>query len=336
MKFIALLLIAPILLMAQQQRQRVPPEQVEAELAEAEEQFNHALTLFNPWYTGPLITPSATMVAPGNAMYQPYIYFTDNYAAFNSHRESVKVPNEFQVFVQPVIIQIGVTPQVDTTLIWGAKENWKENHRGGGITDVLIQLGFLFTKQTLYAPKAKFTVGQTFPTGPYKNLNKDGLLLDGIGAGAWTTTFTLTFGKVLFWATKHPMNTRLSLNYTINTPIHVTNFNAYGGGIGTHGTVHPGNTFAADLGLEMSINQPWVIALDVVYNCTNRTKFNGTTSPTAPVGPGYSDQLSLAPAIEYNFNDLMGILWGVWFTVYGRNSANFVSGVFSWYWEFPN
>jgi len=322
--------------------QKIPPEQIEAELADAEAQYQHALTLFNPWYTGPLITPSATMVPPGDGMWQPYIYFTDNYGAFNNEREWVDAPNRFILQAQPLILQIGVTDSVDTTLIGGAVARWQQSQFAGGIQDIVAQIGFLVQKQGLYVPKAKFSIGQSFPVGKYQNLNPNKLGLDGIGAGAWRTTFTLTFGKVLFWATDHPMNTRLSFGYTVPTSVHVRNFNSYGGGYGTHGRVHPGNSFNADLGLEISINQPWVAALDIVYNCTNSTSFNGNPGTTtrggttpASIGGGYSDQLSLAPAIEYNFSDSMGILWGAWFTVYGRNAANFVSGIFSWYWEFP-
>jgi len=338
-----LLLLLPLTLMAQQyQRERVPPEQIAAELAEAEAQYEHALKLFNPWYTGPLITPSATMVPPGQGMWQPYIFFTDNYGAFNSKRERVDVPNRFILQPQPVIVQIGVTPTVDTTVIMSQVVRWQQGVCSGGFQDITLQLGFLITEQTLWAPKAKFVVGQSFPTGKYENLNPRNLGLDSTGAGAWQTNFTLTFGKVLFWNTLHPMNTRLSMSYGIPTCVKVSNFNAYGGGYGTRGTVHPGNSFNVDLGLELSINQPWVAALDVVYNCQNRTTFHGIQGTTtnggstpAATGGGFSDQLSLAPAIEYNFNENMGILWGLWFTVYGRNAPNFMSGIFSWYWGFP-
>ncbi len=338
MRYLLLLLTAPILLIAQYKR--ISPEEIEMQLTEAEEKFNHALDLFNPWYTGPLITPSASMMPPGFVMMQPYIYFTDYYSTFNEDRESVSSPNRFQLLAQPLIIQTGITSSVDTTLIMSAVGNWRQGHSGGGFKDIFANLGFKISSEGLYYPKAKFTVAQSFPTGRYKNLNKNGLGLDATGAGAWQTTFTLAFGKLFLWNTLHPLNTRVAFGYTVPTSIHVTNFNAYGGGFGTHGTVHPGNSFSADLGLELSINQPWVIALDVVYNCTNRTTFSGypgVTASGAPasVGGGFNDQLSLAPAVEYNFNANMGILWGVWFTVYGRSAPNFVSGIFSWYWVFP-
>jgi hypothetical protein len=123
------------------------------------------------------------------------------------------------------------------------------------------------------------------------------------------------------------MNLRLFLGYTVSTVVDVSGFNAYGGGYGTKGRVRPGNKFTADLGYEISLTQRWVFAFDLVYVAQNKTKFHGTT--ISPVGSGFNDNLSLAPALEYNFNDSLGILWGAQFSVYGRNSSNFITGQFS-------
>jgi hypothetical protein len=315
------------------------PEEIQQELQKAEARFQHALKLFNPWYTGPLITPSATMVAPGWAMWQPYIFFTDTHASYDKRRRVVDRPNLFSIKVVPVLFQVGVTPSVDATIIMSGVANWSRGHSGGGFNDITAAVGFLIQKEDLYVPKFKLTISQSFPTGKYQRLSHNGLGLDGTGVGAWQTSFTFAMGKVLFWNTLHPVNARFAITGTLSTSVRVRDFNVYGGGFGTRGTVHPGNAYNADLGLELSINQPWVLALDVVYNWQNRTTFHGKPGFTAvgtpaSVGTGYSDQLSLAPAIEYNFNEYMGILWGVWFTVWGRNSGDFVSGIFSWYWYF--
>lgn len=315
------------------------PEEIQGELNKAQAQYEHALKLFNPWYTGPLITPSATMVAPGFGMWQPYIYFTDTYANYDAHRHVVDRPHLFSLKVQPLILQVGVTPSVDATLIMGGVANWCKGKSGGGFNDIITTIGFLINRESLYVPKFKFSISQSYPTGKYQHLNHNGLGLDSTGAGAWQTTFTFAAGKVLFWNTLHPMNVRFAFNGTLSTSVHVKDFNAYGGGFKTNGSVHPGNAYAADLGLELSINQPWVAALDIVYNWQNKTTFHGKSGfnadgTPASVGIGYNDQLSLAPAIEYNFNESMGLLGGVWFTVYGRNASDFVSGIFSWYWYF--
>jgi hypothetical protein len=319
--------------------QHKTPEEIQLELDKARAQYEHALKLFNPWYTGPLITPPSSMVPPGYAVWVPYIFFTDTYASYDAHRHVVDRPNLFTVKAQPVILQAGVTPSIDAELILGAVANWSKGKSGGGFSDVVANVGFLINKQSLYVPQFKLTVAQSFPTGKYQHLSSDGLALDASGAGAWQTTFTFSAGKVLFWNTLHPLNTRLAVSATLSTPVHVGSFNTYGGGFKTDGTVHPGNAYSTDLGLELSITQPWVVALDIVYNWADKTAFHGKTGfnadgTPASVGVGYNDQLSLAPAVEYNLNKNLGVIAGLWFTVYGRNAADFISGVFVCCWYF--
>jgi len=320
----------------------VPPEWIEKTLVDAEGRYENALKLFNPWYTGPLLAPSASMETPGHANMQPYLYLTGVQGIFNAQRKSISIPSKFSINPVPVVCQIGVTPSVDTTVVIGALGQWWRGRFSGGMQDIALKCGFLINQQTLYIPGVKFTVGQTFPVGKYKNLNPEKLGLDGTGNGTWSTTFTLTVAKLLFWNTLHPFNTRFAIGYSVDTPIKVTNFNVYGGGYGTRGTISPGNTLNMDLGLELSLNISWVIAMDIVYNCSDRTTFSGIPGTMTPggtqpawLGNGFSDQLSLAPAIEYSFSEKMGFLFGCWFTVYGRNATNFISGVFSWVLDLP-
>lgn len=330
------LLSLPLLLIAQELHQT--PQQIQEELQIAEAQFIRAQKMFNPWYTGPLLTPSASMMPVANGNLQPYLFVTENYASFNKERKSVGLPNDLVQLKSSNILQTGVTPNFDIILVLNAMGNWQNGHEGGGFGDLSFTGGFLINKQSRYVPQMKLAIGQTFPTGKYKNLNSD--TLDGTGAGAYSTQFSLAFSKILFWATQHPMNVRLFFGYELSTVVDVTGYNAYGGGVGTAGKVRPGNNFSVDLGIEYSLTQRWVLATDIVYTATDQTKFHGDAGTTAAglpaaVGTGYSDNLSLAPAIEYNWNENLGVLAGMWFSVYGRNSTNFLSGVFSVCWTFP-
>lgn len=279
------------------------------------------------------------MMPPGYANVQPYVVVTDSYAQFNSNHHSVNQPN--LVTLNPfIVVQAGVTDTMDFLVNLGGVVNWKSGQSGGGFSDMSATIGFPICRQSPYVPQMKLTLQQLFPTGCYKHLNSDGLNLNASGGGAYQTTFAYAISKILFWATQHPMNVRAFLGYTLSTTAHVSGFNSYGGGFGTSGKVRPGHTLAADLGIEWSLSRPWVFALDVVYKATNRTKFHGnpgTTASGAPasVGGGYSDNLSLAPAIEYNWNRNFGFIGGVQFSVYGRNSANFASGLLSVTYTFP-
>lgn len=338
MRKFLLLSLLPFLLQAQTPHKS--PEEIAQELAAAEKQFNDALEIFNPWYTGPLLTPSASMMPVGVGNTQPYLFITDTYASFNEDRKSVSLPSHQVQLKGAANLQTGITDSFDLNVNFSGVSNWQYGTNGGGYGDMSVVAGFLINKQTRYAPQVKFTVTQSFPTGSYKNLSTNGYNLGATGAGAYSTQFGLAFGKLVAWNTQHPMNMRLFFGYQISTPIHVKNFNAYGGGFGTNGTVHPGNSLSVDFGYEYSINQRWVLATDIVYTATNRTKFHGNPGTLADgtpasVGSGYSDNLSLSPAIEYNFNENIGFIGGVWFSVYGRNSGNFASGILSVTISFP-
>ena len=296
--------------------------------------------MFVPWYTGPLVTPSASMMPPGEGMLQPYLFVNDDYAAFDEDRQSVTIPNK--VNVNPlVVLQLGITDTMDIQLIPQADASWQSGATGGGLGDTIVVLGFPICPETIHVPELKFTLAEIFPTGRYQRLNTDGLALGASGSGSWQTQIGLTGSKLTFWSTPHPFKVRAFLGYKFAVPVTVHGFNAYGGGYGTYGKVHPGGAFSADLGLELSLTQSWVLATDVVYVCQSSTSFSGKAGVTskggdtpASVGYGYNDQLSLAPALEYNWGPNLGIIGGVQFSVYGRNSSNFVSGQLSVCWSF--
>lgn len=335
--WIVWLLALPFLACAQE---TISPQEIQAQLEDAEAQYHKAKKMFSPWYTGPLITPGAGMMPVGVGNTQPYVFVVDNYAAYDQHRNSISLPSNLVQLKATANIQTGVTDTFDFSLNMVGQGNWQYDHSGGGFGDMSVVGGFPFYKQTMYVPDIKFTVSQTFPTGQYKKLNTNGFNLNGVGAGAYSTQFGLGVAKIIFWTTKHPMNVRCFFGYQLSTVVDVRGFNTYGGGFGCKGRVHPGNQLSADFGYELSLTEQWVAAIDVVYTATNRTKFHGNPgvlangTPSA-VGTGYSDNLSLAPALEYNFNPNIALIAGVQFSVYGRNSLDFVSGIVSFTYTFP-
>lgn len=287
--------------------------------------------MINPYYQGPLLTPGAGMAPPGSSNVQFYGFVNDNYAAFNSKRESVSFPSSMVNFNPALYFTTGITKTMDGVLVLQGDGNWQNGKSGGGFGDVSVSVGWPILIQTVYLPAIKFNIGETFPTGKYQHLNPD--LLNSTGGGSYQTTFSIGTAKLILWTTKHPVYLRWYFGYTIPTHLHVSGYNSHGGGKDTKGVVRPGNVFATDLGVEVSLTQKWVFCTDFVYKATNKTTFHGKT--TEPVGGGSNDNLSIAPGFEYSWNPNLGVLGGVWFSVYGRNSLNFVSGIVSVSYSFP-
>jgi hypothetical protein len=101
----------------------------------------------------------------------------------------------------------------------------------------------------------------------------------------------------------------------------------------TKGVLNRGISVIVDIAFELTLSLHWVLALDIENVYTTGSTFVGKT--IVPVGnPKSSYLLSLAPAIEYNFNKNYGMICGVWFPPYGTNTEAFTSIIFAlnMYW----
>lgn len=314
-----------------------PVKTVDEQLAQAQADFDIARKMFNPWYAGPLLTPSAHNVPVGEYVVQPYLFIKNTFAEFNDNRKSVNTTDLWSV--QPLILlQMGWFSRLDFTATFQGFYNRKGSQDFLYWGDTTLTWGIQLVKESPYKPAVRFTITESLPTGRYEKLNPAKNGTDATGSGAYSTTLALNVSKVFWWVTTHPFAWRLSMNYGFpNYPVRVQEFNAYGGGYRTRGKVRPGNNIAIDTSIELSFTQKWVLAIDLAYTYQNHSTFSGHKGRTAAgtvasVGAPSNDNLSCAPALEYNPSATMGFLAGVWFAVTGRNSGDFISGVLTMYY----
>lgn len=332
-KFLPFALIACCHLSAQEadQPEKIKsPAEIQAELDQAEKDFQTAQKMFIPWYTGPLITGSANNVPKRKINIQWYLYNTIQYANYADNWKMVGVPNVYTI--NPLILfQRGLSDWLDFTFIGQWFFKWRKHAYAQHCGDTSTQFGFQLVTQTAHRPSLRLVLGETYPTGKYRNLNPAKGGIDATGAGAYQTSIGLNYNKI-FWKIKlHPISLRISGSYVIpDAKVKVQNINAYGGGPGTRGKVKVGQTINVDIGIEVSLTQHWVFANDIAYTHSFKSTFHGNPGLSIANGAPSSDQLSLAPAIEYNFNSKAGFIGGVWFTVAGRNSSSFVSVILSY------
>lgn len=330
--FLSLVLLSTLNLLAEEVR---TPQEIQEELQTAQQDFAKAEKIFIPWYTGPLITGSANNVPMGHLNIQGYLFATWNYAAFNKHRKSVGIPNQY-VLNPSLLFQVGIAPRLDVTINPQGFFKWQKSHYANEWGDTSVQFGIQIMREQPYIPSIRLLVGEIFPTGKYRRLSHHQAGLDGTGAGAYRTLFGLNVSKIFWWLPLHPMSIRFASNYNFATnKARVNGFNSYGGGFHTDGKVWVGNSLNLDIGYEVSINQKWVFSTDLAYSYSNKSTFRGKPGVTSTGAPAFtgahsSDQLSLAPAIEYNVSQYSGFIGGVWFSMTGRNAFNFVSLVLSY------
>ena len=282
-----------------------------------------------PWMTGPLLAPSGHTLAAGHTNVEPYLFVTDSFGTYTRKWARHNTPTTITVNPTAVITQ-GLSRHFDFQAAIPYVYNHKSGQSSAFFADISTTLGYQLLEQNKanWMPDLRLTLQETFPTGEYNDLNPAKKGTDATGAGSYQTSFGANFQKTWQFNSRY-LRSRLSFIYTIPSSIKLTGVDAYGGSAATNGTLTYGNKFVTDLGFEYTLTNNWVPALDIVYEVSgNKNSFSGTPGTSTPSKPG-GDQVALAPAMEYNFSQNLGIIAGVWFTVAGKNTADFVSGVFA-------
>lgn len=287
-----------------------------------------------PWFTGPLFAQAATVIPLGHINFEPYFFATNNFANYNNRWKSKPKP-DFWSLSSPLPFWIGIAPWADIiiqpTVLW----NRTQNASSWGFGDFVAALEFQIlqgsSQRGKWMPSIKLSFYETFPTGKYRNSHPSKKLTDLGGFGAYSTEVLLVVGNLEHVYGSHYFHWELNFDYFISTNVHVQGINAYGGGYGTNGHVSPGQIFEVDIGMEYNLTQNWALAMDIIGDWRASTHFHGTpgVTPTGTIAQNSqkaSALFSLAPAIEYNFSESLGLIGGVWFTVAGKNTANFYSG----------
>ncbi|MBS0620687.1 MAG: hypothetical protein JSS61_04425 [Verrucomicrobia bacterium] len=285
-----------------------------------------------PWLTGPLLTSGGHVIPNGHYNIEPYMYVTTNYGAFNSHWHSQSVPN-FYNLLWSISTNIGIPGNFDVAFT----PQWSWNHTSGAsnwdLVDMPIGLDYQILSDTPedWWPAIKLQLKGNIPIGRYQKLHPNKLGTDIGGTGSFLPGIGLVFSNLYHIHKYHYLSMRYNVSYVVPTPVHVKNYNAYGGGHHTRGKVFPGAYLTCLVGMEYSLSQRWVLAMDIDYTHFNKTRFSGhkgkTNGVRNAIGSPSAESFSLAPAIEYNWNAYIGVIAGCWFTVAGRNTTDFASGV---------
>ncbi len=285
-----------------------------------------------PWLTGPLLTPSGHVIPNGHYNIEPYEFVTTNYGTYDANWHTHSIPNFYNISTQ-IPFQFGIPWDFDVAFT----PAWSWNHIEGASHWDLNDMSYGFDYQILkdkkgkWWPAIKLNVHGNLPIGRYQKLNPKSKGTDIGGSGSWAPSVGIVMSHLYWWGGNYFFAPRFNVQYTIPTPVHVKNLNAYGGGHHTRGKVFPGQSLLFLFGFEIALTQRWALAGDIQYVHVNKTRFKGHKGATDgvpnTVGAPSSEQWSLAPAIEYDWSPNYGIIAGAWFSVAGRNQLEFASGV---------
>jgi hypothetical protein len=291
-----------------------------------------------PWLTGTLIAPSGYVVPLGHFQVQFYNFCSVNTAVYNKHWNPRSISN-FISNNSEVFVYVGLTEFMDILFAPQTFYNHTQRQSSFHLGDTPVNLDFQIIDPAKYKhiPGIKFSVIETFPTGKYQKLNPKKLGTDQTGQGAFSTGLGLVLYKIHHLGGEHYLSMTIDFEYQKSVPVHVKGFNAYGGGNGARGKVYPGDFFTFISSFEYSLNANWVLATDIVFYHQNKSRFKGRKGVDKdglrdPNTRPSTEQYSLTGGIEYNFSQSIGISAGGWFSVAGRNTPKFASGVLSFYY----
>lgn len=312
------------------------PKGTKVPVQEGDKVVLEVIPVDEPFLTGPLLCPSGHTIPYGHINLEPYVFFNNNIGFYNNHWHIQKFSKPHDNINFQYLVQVGVSERFDFSFIPQLFYNYTGSKNEVRYGDLAILSGYQIysSRYDSWLPTTKVEVLELFPTGQYDGLDTLKLGTDIGGGGSYATNIKMVMTDLWYFGHHHFLALRLSNGFTFFTNVKVTGANAYGGDDTTVGTVKPGWAFNSILGAEFTLTKNWALAFDMDFTTVAKTKFSGTT--VASVGRNHrSYLLSLAPALEYNFNQNVGLIGGIWFTVWGKNDMDFFNGVLALNWFFP-
>jgi len=289
------------------------------------------INTFEQWFTGPLFTPMAITPQKEHPALEVTFGFSNQYGVYDSNWKIKNEPDFWTIF-NYYDLQLGFSSVLGMEVIGSWATNFRQSVQSTHIQDTIVRLGFQVINevQGSWIPDFRILLQEVFPTGKYQNLNPQKNGTDLTGLGSFQTGLYLAFQKLFNLNENHKYQIRFSAGYFVPSPVHVSGFNAYGGGIGTSGKVYPGHYISIFNSGEYNLNQRWALAYDANFQYNFKGRFSGiggriSSYEKAQVKSVEAVTFTLAPELEYTFSKQTGMLLGAWFSIIGKNSPAFVS-----------
>jgi hypothetical protein len=259
-------------------------------------------------WTGPLLASNAETLPRGHFYTEPY--FFDVISGGDHHPGS----SGFYQYGLRDNFTVGVQPAFAT----------RANRPGRGMTlgdfKLLSQLRLTHFTPDHRVPSAAIVLNQVLPTGKFDRL---GPSQQGHGSGAFSTEVGVNVQNYFLLPNGRLLRARINVLQSVPYRTKISGRSVYGTADGFRGHARPGAKTTLILGAEYSLTREWVLALDLIREATRAAKVTGRDADGSLVDrrPASSRDIGFAPAIEYNWSDRAGAIFGVWVSPKGHNSA---------------
>jgi len=259
-------------------------------------------------WTGPLLASTAETLPRGHFYTEPYFFDGISGGQHNpgsSGFYQYGLAGNWTVGVQP-FFSLGT----------------RRDNRGAAIGDfkLLSQVRLSHFTAEHRVPSVALVTNLVVPTGKYDHL---GALKSGHGSGSFAPELGVNVQHYFLLKNGRLLRARINVLKDFPLRTHVTGRSVYGTGAGFRGHARPGSKTSVILGAEYSVTKEWVVAFDVERDQWGRTKVSGRNADGSLVEQisRRSWDVGFAPAVEYNWSERAGAIFGLWIVPKGHNTA---------------
>ncbi|MDR0181506.1 hypothetical protein [Lysobacter arvi] len=276
-------------------------------------------------FTGPLATGGPPL-PKGLANVEPYLINTQVRGVYDEHGDRHDVDGVPDGWALVVPMGYGLTDRFGVGATFSAADaSTPSGGRKWELGDTSVSASYVLASSDTNLSTLTASIKQNLPTGQADELARHGLA-EATGSGAPTTQLSLT-GQAYFLADRN-LRGRFNVGWRVpGAHASLDNESAYGTPAGFRGRADLHAAAVATVGLEYSFTPEWVVATDVIYEQDRGAHVRGTvTSPDGERSAYDADlpsswRVSVAPAVEYNFSDRVGVIAGAQVSLDGRNAA---------------
>ena len=272
------------------------------------------------WFTGTLLSPSPGVPRKGVLGIEPYLIDKRGIGVFDANGILHSTPVSIEQIRSYTSVNYGFTDSVSLQVIPAVARVSHDGDVQTGLADLPIKLHYRPFPGVLdfWHPSLTTTFGITLPLGKFEHLRSSA---DGFGTGA-TMAMEEVELQQRFTTWLHPH--RLRMWARVSQPLNEVTLHgvsSYGTPQGFLGRVVPGSSAELGIGDEVGLDQQWALALDVLQDFAKgpHLRAMGVTGAMPDIE---GSCFWVAPGIEYNPTEHVGIIAGVEISMAGRNTPS--------------
>lgn len=268
-------------------------------------------------WTGPMLASNAETLPKGHAYTEPYFF-----DVISDGEHSLGSSGYYQYGLLDGFT-VGFQPNFTF--------HTSQPNRTPAIGDVKLLSQLRLTRFTpeKRIPTIAVVLQEVIPIGKHDRLDPSE---DGNSGGSFATEIGINVQHYFLLKNDRLVRARINLLKRFSHGADVEDRSVYGTGEGFRGHAKPGSKTTMIAAVEYSLTREWVLALDVIRESGAKTKLKGRygTGPLIEQTSASSHHIGFAPAIEYNWSDRSGVLFGVWINPKGHNSPASVVPAFAY------